>query len=168
MTKPARDDLAGFSLGRGPNGNRRPRTWTIHNQACHHRVASRPSPMSKHQPTPHGGRAEPRPNKDSGHDRMTRTKIAKVEINRPRAKPTVGAGSRPPSYMSRKELAWELSVSESTVDELVSRGAIPPAVKLTSGCVRWLWPAVETALASLGGAGDDGDPYLAGAINAVT
>jgi predicted DNA-binding transcriptional regulator AlpA len=147
-----------------PNDNRWPRTWTIHNQHCHHRVASRPSPMSKHQPTPYGGRPN-RGQQEYAHDRMTRTKI---EINRPRAKPTVGTGSRPPSYMSRKELAWELSVSESTVDELVSRGTIPPAVKLTSGCVRWLWPAVETALASLGGAGDDGDPYLAGAINAVT
>lgn len=91
---------------------------------------------------------------------MTRTKI--------RAKPTVGTGARPPSYMSRKELAWELSVSESTVDELVSRGTIPQPVKLTSGCVRWLWPAVETALASLAVAGDDGDPYLVGAVNAVT
>jgi predicted DNA-binding transcriptional regulator AlpA len=87
---------------------------------------------------------------------------------RQRAKPTVGAGSRPPSFMSRKELAWELSVSESTVDELVSRGTIPPPVKLTSGCVRWRWPAVEAALANLGGAGDDGDPYLVGAINAIT
>lgn len=100
---------------------------------------------------------------------MTRTKVTTrlVEIDRPRAKPTVGTGSRPPSYMSRKELAWELSVSESTVDELVSRGTIPPSVKLTSGCVRWLWPAVETALASLGGAGDDGDQFMQGAKNAI-
>jgi predicted DNA-binding transcriptional regulator AlpA len=100
---------------------------------------------------------------------MSRSKVSDTgSPQRQRAKPTVGAGSRPPSYMSRKELAWEISVSESTVDELVSRGTIPPSVKLTTGCVRWRWAAVEAALANLGGAGDDSDPYLAGAINAIT
>lgn len=69
--------------------------------------------------------------------------------------------------MGRKELAWELSVSESTVDELVRRGVIPPAVRLTPGCVRWWWSAVEAALASIVGAGDDGDPYMVGAANAT-
>lgn len=77
------------------------------------------------------------------------------------------ATNRPPSFMSRKELAWELSVSESTVDELVRRGVIPSATKLTPGCVRWSWTAVETALASLAGTTDDGDPFLAGARNAI-
>lgn len=76
--------------------------------------------------------------------------------------------NRPPSYMSRKELAWELSISESTVDELVRRGVIPPAVKLTPACVRWWWPGVESAIASVGGTADDGDAYMAGAINAIT
>jgi hypothetical protein len=33
--------------------------------------------------------------------------------------------NRPPSFMSRAELAWELSISQSTVDELVRRGVIP-------------------------------------------
>ncbi len=74
--------------------------------------------------------------------------------------------NRPPSFMSRKELAWELSVSESTVDELVRRGVIPPATKLTPGCVRWSWTAVETALASLSGTTEDADPFLEGARNA--
>jgi predicted DNA-binding transcriptional regulator AlpA len=74
---------------------------------------------------------------------------------------------RPPSFMSRKELAWELSVSESTIDELVRRGVIPSATKLTPGCVRWSWTAVETALASLNGTSDDGDPFMAGARNAI-
>jgi predicted DNA-binding transcriptional regulator AlpA len=69
--------------------------------------------------------------------------------------------------MSRKELAWELSISKSTIDELVRRGVIPPATKLTPGCVRWSWIAVETALASLAGTPDDGDPFMAGARNAI-
>jgi predicted DNA-binding transcriptional regulator AlpA len=77
------------------------------------------------------------------------------------------AANRPPSFMSRKELAWELSVSESTVDELVRRGVIPPATKLTPGCVRWSWVAVESALASLAGTPDDGDPFMVGARNAI-
>lgn len=76
-------------------------------------------------------------------------------------------GFRPPSFMSRKELAWELSVSESTVDELVRRGVIPPGMKLTPGCVRWSWTAVETALASLAGTTDDGDPFMQGARHAI-
>ena len=75
--------------------------------------------------------------------------------------------NRPPSFMSRAELAWELSVSQSTVDELVRRGVIPPAVKLTPGCVRWSWAAVENALAVFGGTTDDGDPFMAGARNAI-
>lgn len=77
------------------------------------------------------------------------------------------AANRPPSFMSRKELAWELSISESTIDELVRRGVIPPAMKLTPGCVRWSWTAVETALASLTGATDDSDPFMVGARNAI-
>ena len=75
--------------------------------------------------------------------------------------------NRPPSFMSRAELAWELSISQSTVDELVRRGVIPPATKLTPGCVRWSWTAVETALASLAGTTDDSDPFMAGARNAI-
>jgi predicted DNA-binding transcriptional regulator AlpA len=86
---------------------------------------------------------------------------------RPAAKPMSGAGNRPPSFMSRKELAWELSVSESTVDELVRRDVIPPAVRLTPGCVRWSWTAVASALASHAGNADDGDPFMAGAVNAT-
>jgi predicted DNA-binding transcriptional regulator AlpA len=69
--------------------------------------------------------------------------------------------------MSRKELAWELSCSESTVDELVRRGRIPSPIKLTPGCVRWWWPAVEAALSSVGTVDATvDDPYMAGAVNA--
>src|SRR6478735_3895186 len=80
---------------------------------------------------------------------------------------TIPATNQPPSFMSRKELAWELSISESTVDELVRRGVIPRATKLTPGCVRWSWTAVETALASLAGTADDGDQFMQGARNAI-
>jgi predicted DNA-binding transcriptional regulator AlpA len=69
--------------------------------------------------------------------------------------------------MSRKELAWKLSVSESTVDELVRREVIPPATKLTPGCVRWSWEAVRFALEVRGPAADDGDPFIKGARDAV-
>jgi predicted DNA-binding transcriptional regulator AlpA len=78
-----------------------------------------------------------------------------------------GSTNRPPSYMSRKELAWELSISESTVDELARRGVIPPPVKLTPGCVRWWWPGVESAIANVAGPAGDGDAYMTGAINAI-
>jgi len=80
---------------------------------------------------------------------------------------TIPATNRPPSFMSRKELAWELSVSESTVDELVRRGVIPPPARLTPGCVRWSWTAVESALANLTAAKDDSDPFMTGARNAI-
>ena len=84
-----------------------------------------------------------------------------------RAKPAVGAGGRPPSCMSRKELAWELSVSESTIDEFVRRGVIPAPTRLTDGCVRWWWQAVQERLAIASDTVDDGDPYMTGASNAT-
>jgi predicted DNA-binding transcriptional regulator AlpA len=96
-----------------------------------------------------------------------RDSLPRMDTPRARAKPPVGNGARPPSYVSRKELAWELSISESTVDELIRRGVIPPPIRLTDSCVRWWWSAVEAALASVGGAGDDGDPYMVGAANAT-
>jgi predicted DNA-binding transcriptional regulator AlpA len=75
---------------------------------------------------------------------------------------------RPSAYLSRASLAHELDMAESTVDEMVRRGVLPKPVKLSSGCVRWSWTAVEQALASLSGAGDDGgDPYMKGAKNAA-
>lgn len=75
---------------------------------------------------------------------------------------------RPPSFLSRSSLAIELDISESTVDEMVRRGVLPRPVRLSSGCVRWSWTAVETALASLAGSSDDsGDPFMTGARNAA-
>jgi predicted DNA-binding transcriptional regulator AlpA len=72
-----------------------------------------------------------------------------------------------PAYVSKASLAHELDMAESTVDEMVKRGVLPKPVKLSSGCVRWSWVAVERALASLAGTIDDGgDPYMKGAKNA--
>lgn len=69
---------------------------------------------------------------------------------------------------SKATLAAALDVSESTVDELVRRGVLPKPLKLTPGCVRWSWTAVEQALASLAGTTDDmSDPFMTGARNAA-
>jgi predicted DNA-binding transcriptional regulator AlpA len=69
---------------------------------------------------------------------------------------------RPPAYLSKATLAEQLDMSESTVAEMVRRGVLPKPVKLSSGCVRWSWAAVEQALASLAGTTEDaGDPYMA-------
>lgn len=79
------------------------------------------------------------------------------------------AGSHVPAYLSRKSLAAELDISESTVDEMVRRGVLPRPIHLSSGCVRWSWTSVEASLASLTGASDDGssDPFMAGARHAA-
>lgn len=73
---------------------------------------------------------------------------------------------RPPAYLSRASLARELDCSESTVDEMVRRGVIPAARRLSSGCVRWRWADVDMALqGNMPGSGE-GDPYSLGARNA--
>ena len=43
------------------------------------------------------------------------------------------APERPPSYMSCAELAWELSISQSTVLEMVRRKVLPEPVRLSGG-----------------------------------
>lgn len=76
---------------------------------------------------------------------------------------------RPPSFMSVATLARELDVSESTVHEMVRRGVLPPPLKLSSGCVRWNWADVRTALSSLapGAGGATTDPFMMGVQNAT-
>lgn len=76
---------------------------------------------------------------------------------------------RPPAFLSRASLAAELDMSESTVDEMVRRGVLPRPLRLSNGCVRWSWAAVESALASLVPTLDDGpaDPLMTGARNAA-
>jgi predicted DNA-binding transcriptional regulator AlpA len=55
--------------------------------------------------------------------------------------------NRPPSYLDKQTLAWELCIAESTVDDFVRRGILPKPMKLSAGCVRWSWGAVVAALA---------------------
>ena len=76
----------------------------------------------------------------------------------------------PPPYLSKAALAAALDMSESTVDEMVKRGVLPTPIRLSPGCVRFVWDDVVTALASLKHAerspgSTDGDPYLRGARN---
>ena len=78
----------------------------------------------------------------------------------------------PAPYPSRRSLAQALDMAESTVDEMVRRGVLPPPIKLSTGCVRWCWADVETALASLKGSAKTiaadaplADPYIRGVQN---
>jgi predicted DNA-binding transcriptional regulator AlpA len=74
-----------------------------------------------------------------------------------------------PAYLSKKKLAEQLDVAESTVDELVRREVLPRPYHLSNGCVRWSWQEVDCAIKSLRDSTDvtDHDPYLAGAKNAI-
>lgn len=73
-----------------------------------------------------------------------------------------------PAYPSKARLAAELDMAESTVDEMVKRGILPAPVRLSTGCIRWCWADVVTALASLkdgaapGNSGAPVDPFLRG------
>lgn len=78
---------------------------------------------------------------------------------------------RPSSYLSCASLARELDVAESTVHEMVRRGVLPQPVKLSTGCVRWCWADVQSALSSLSAGRMSeaaNDPFLAGARNATS
>jgi len=69
------------------------------------------------------------------------------------------------SYLSRRALAAELMISESTVDEYVRRGLLPPPIRISPNCVRWRWATVDEVLkASEGPIGSNGDPSDAEAI----
>ena len=54
---------------------------------------------------------------------------------------------QPPLYVSRIELARELSISENSVEEMVRQGVLPTPTKQSAGGPRWSWRAVEIALA---------------------
>ena len=60
---------------------------------------------------------------------------------------TVPRREQPPPYVSREELAWELSISENSVDEMVRRGVLPSPARQSVRGPRWSWRSVETALA---------------------
>jgi predicted DNA-binding transcriptional regulator AlpA len=74
-----------------------------------------------------------------------------------------------PAYLSKKKLAEQLDVAESTIDELVKNGKLPRRFHLSNGCVRWSWQEVDAAIKSLGGSTDvtDLDPYIVGARHAM-
>lgn len=50
------------------------------------------------------------------------------------------------SYLTKSALAAELMISESTVDDFVRRGLLPPPVRISSGCVRWRGATVDEVL----------------------
>lgn len=87
------------------------------------------------------------------------------EVSRPLTPEQMGQ-LRP--YMTRADLAWALGIGESTVDEYVQKGVLPPPVALTSGCVRWRWADVDAVLARKSPAAKaaQADPYLAGVDDA--
>jgi predicted DNA-binding transcriptional regulator AlpA len=99
-------------------------------------------------------------------------------MNRQHASGSFAAGAASiPAYPSKARLAAELDMAESTVDEMVRRGVLPGPMKLSTGCVRWCWTDVVTAMASLkdgaiqaedGRPAPSSDPYIAGAQNVIT
>ena len=52
---------------------------------------------------------------------------------------------------------------------VVRRGVLPKPIRLSTGCVRWSWMAVEASLASLAEGADHAasDPFLTGVRNAA-
>ncbi|KQS65969.1 hypothetical protein ASG32_30890 [Methylobacterium sp. Leaf361] len=56
------------------------------------------------------------------------------------------------SYLTRRALAAELMMSESTLDDYVRRGLLLPPIRISPSCVRWRWATVDAILrASEGG-----------------
>lgn len=53
------------------------------------------------------------------------------------------------AYPSKATLARQLDCSESTIEEWVRRGVLPPPVRFPTGTVRWDWSEVQTAINSL-------------------
>jgi len=62
-------------------------------------------------------------------------------------KRTVVKGDRPPMFLSKADLAAELSASVSTVDEWTRQGILPAPRRYTAGAVRYYWPEVVDKLA---------------------
>jgi predicted DNA-binding transcriptional regulator AlpA len=53
------------------------------------------------------------------------------------------------AYPSKASLARQLDCSESTVDEWVRRGVLPPPIRFPTGTVRWDWSEVQAAINGL-------------------
>jgi hypothetical protein len=71
----------------------------------------------------------------------------KVELRASETAMIAPGRKQPPPYVSRIELARELSISENSVEEMVRQGVLPTPTKQSSGGPRWSWRAVEIALA---------------------
>lgn len=50
------------------------------------------------------------------------------------------------SYLTRRALAAELMISESTLDDYVRRSLLPPPIRISPSCVRWRWATVDEIL----------------------
>jgi predicted DNA-binding transcriptional regulator AlpA len=55
----------------------------------------------------------------------------------------------PIDYPSRATMARRLDCSESSIDELVKRGTIPPPITFLPGIVRWDWSEVQAFMNGL-------------------
>ena len=73
-------------------------------------------------------------------------------------------GDRPPAYPDKAALAAELCISESTVDDWVRRGSLPPPIRF-GGSIRWCWADVVARLSGM--TSPASDPFIQG-INNVT
>jgi predicted DNA-binding transcriptional regulator AlpA len=74
------------------------------------------------------------------------------------------------AYPSRATMARLFDCSESTIDEMVKRGVLPPLIKLSSGCVRWDWAEVRVFINGLktNGTTTITDPFILGLTNVKT
>lgn len=52
----------------------------------------------------------------------------------------------PPTFVSRRTLAYLLDCSEATVDSYIEQGMIPKG-SMIGNLRRWYWPAIEARLA---------------------
>jgi len=59
--------------------------------------------------------------------------MTKLNHDNDNERPTASPSPFPRQYMSRASLAYALDISESTVDELVRRGRLPPPIRLSRG-----------------------------------
>lgn len=57
--------------------------------------------------------------------------------------------NRPPSFMSRKELAWELDISDETEIDQFVKDKILPTPFIRGGVAVWEWKSVEARLNNL-------------------
>jgi predicted DNA-binding transcriptional regulator AlpA len=73
-------------------------------------------------------------------------------------------------YPSRASMARLLDCAESTIDELVKRGVLPPPIKFSAGMVRWDWAEVQVSIndRKAGTSTVVADPFVLGLQNVTT